>query len=74
MPGVSVDLESIHTNIVFIRLSGRKADAPALADRLKKAGVVVLALGPDQIRAVTHLEISRQDIEQAIQIFARVLK
>jgi threonine aldolase len=74
IPGVSVDLESVHTNIVFIRLSGRTSDAPALADRLKKAGVFVLALGPDQIRAVTHLEVSRQDIEQAIQIFAKVLK
>jgi threonine aldolase len=32
----------------------------------------MLATGPDKIRAVTHLDVSRELIEQAIRVFRQV--
>ena len=45
------------------------------ADRrtLEKAGVRVSVMGRTKLRAVTHLDVSRQDIERAIEVFRRVL-
>ncbi|MGD0092937.1 MAG: low-specificity L-threonine aldolase [Planctomycetota bacterium] len=71
MPGLQLDPREVETNIVFIRVTG--LPAAELAARLLRAGVWTLALGPDALRAVTSLEVSRPDIEAAIGVFARVL-
>ena len=61
--GVTVDLASVQTNIVFFDV----ADAPLFAERLRTAGVDTLALAPTRIRAVFHLDISDADTTQAIE-------
>jgi hypothetical protein len=33
---------------------------------LRERGVLVMATGPDSIRAVLHLQVSREDVERAI--------
>ena len=71
MPGIALDPATVETNIIIFRVTG--GSAPALADRLKAAGVFVLAGGPDSIRAVTHLDVSAAQIDEAIGIFAQVL-
>lgn len=61
--GVTVDLASVQTNIVFFDV----ADAPRFAERLRSAGVDTLALAPTRIRAVFHLDVSDSDTTQAIE-------
>lgn len=56
--GVAIDLDSVETNIVIFRLTNG-VSAPELAARLKERGVLVSAFGPDAIRLVTHLDVSR---------------
>jgi len=60
------------TNIVMLDLVRDTADAviPKLAER----GVLVTAFGPKRLRAITHLDVSDKDIEQAIRIIGAVLK
>ena len=56
------------TNIVVVRIDPALGDSADFAQRLAASGVGVLPFGPQHIRMVTHLDVSRQQIEQASQI------
>jgi threonine aldolase len=58
MEGVAIDLDSVETNIVIFRLTG-KLTAAELVARLKARGILASAFGPDAIRLVTHLDVDR---------------
>ena len=63
--GVKVDLDQVETNFVQIDVG---PDRPAAIERLKERGVLVsTTVHPTIVRAVTHLEISDEDIETAIE-------
>jgi len=62
---------SPQTNIVMLDLRELAAE-PALA-QLAAAGVRLSRFGPRRIRAVTHLNVSREDVERAAEIIAEVL-
>jgi threonine aldolase len=66
MPGVELDPADVETNIVFFRV--RSMPAGELEAKLKDAGVLVLALGADRVRAVTSLMVDAADIGEAIAI------
>jgi threonine aldolase len=71
MPAYSVDLDSVQTNMAYVTIEGgRPADEVVAA--LAARGVDVLALGPDILRAVTHLHIADGDIDRAIEAFDAV--
>jgi threonine aldolase len=67
--GVSIDLESVETNIVVFRLTNGMGGAE-LAARLKARGVLTNALGVDLIRLVTHRDVSRDDCVEAAGVLA----
>jgi len=62
--GVSIDLESVQTNIVRFQLNAGKG-ASDLVARLKRRGILVGSTGPDAIRLVTHHDVDRTQCEQA---------
>ncbi len=64
--GVECDLGSVQTNIVFFRLAG--GGAAEYVARVKKAGVLCSAIGPDQVRLVTHFDVSREECERAVGV------
>ena len=72
--GIDVDppFEGLRTNIVFFRPNPAWGGAPAVADRLSARGVKVLALDPDRIRAITHLDVAETDVDQAIALVAKL--
>ncbi len=64
LPGVEIDPETVETNIVIFEVP----DAALLAERL--AGEVdVRALDLTRMRAVTHLDVDREQIDVALQAF-----
>jgi threonine aldolase len=67
-PSIELDLESVQTNIIVFGLSSSGPDATTLVTRAREAGVLVVALGPRSIRAVTHLDVSRDDCLRAADI------
>jgi threonine aldolase len=71
MPGVGLDLATVETNMVLFRISGTPAEP--LAQNLEAGGVRVLATGPDAIRAVTSLMVTREDILAALEILKQQL-
>jgi threonine aldolase len=72
LPGLELDPASVQTNIVLMQV--RKTPAPTLVGALDQAGVRVLAVGPDTIRAVTNLMVASENISVALKIFERILR
>ena len=58
IPRVSIDPDSVETNIVIFGLTGKHAPAELVA-RLKERGILISALGHNLIRLVTHLDVDR---------------
>lgn len=61
------------TNIVMIDLVRERDSAEAAAARLARRGVLVVPFGPRRLRAVTHLDVGRADVERAAQALAEEL-
>ena len=64
--GLSVDPESIQTNIVFFDVDEELGTAADLIAALKNHGVLVSYPGKQSIRMVTHRHITSEDIEEAL--------
>ena len=65
LPGIVIDPASVETNLVFFDVTGA-LDAPTAVERLAARGILMGALGPRTIRAVTHLDVSGAQVEQAL--------
>jgi len=61
------------TNIVIIDVLDEKVSAPQIVAALAAEGVVLLAMGERKMRAVTHLDVSREDCAKAGDAFIRVM-
>jgi threonine aldolase len=61
------------TNIVMIDLLRERDTSELVIPRLEAAGVRVVHFGSKRVRAVTHLDVSAQDIDRAVAIIAKVL-
>jgi threonine aldolase len=62
------------SNIVMLDLVRERDTADGVIPKLAERGVLVVRFGPKRLRAVTHLDVSEQDIERAIGIIAQVLR
>jgi threonine aldolase len=78
MPGLTVDLASVQTNIVIFRVQrpgGPAASADAtqrLVTECAARKVRVHAIGPAAIRCVTHKDVDADDIARAIQALGEI--
>jgi threonine aldolase len=65
-----VDLGSVETNIVNVDVD---AAAPGVAAVAKEHGLLLQATGPQRLRAVTHLDVTRADIDAAVGILCEAI-
>jgi threonine aldolase len=73
LPAVRLNPADVETNIVIVDVSATGRSATEIAEQLQKEGVRVSVMGRTKLRAVTHLDVSRQDITRAIDVFRSVL-
>jgi threonine aldolase len=73
LPGVSLNPADVETNIIIFDVGATGRPAKEIGERLEKEGVRVSVMGRTKLRAVTHLDVSRQDVERAIDVFRHVL-
>ena len=73
MKGVSLDPKAVETNIVIFDVGPSGMTPLEVMDRLAEKGVGVYPFGGNNLRAVLHLHISDEDVEQALTACARVL-
>jgi threonine aldolase len=72
--GVPVDLEQVETNFVQVDVGALGLDTPDALARLVEEEVGLSATAhPGVVRAVTHLDIGDDDVEQAIERIPRAL-
>jgi threonine aldolase len=65
LPGLKLDPTRVQTNMVFASMDPAKVDA--LVKHLRGQGIVILA--NHNLRLVTHLDVSRKDIDVVISAF-----
>ncbi len=72
--GVAVDLDAVETNFVQLDVDPCGLTKWEALARLKEHGVGLSAtVHPTTLRAVTHLDVSDEDIERAIDLIPRAL-
>ena len=62
--GIHINMESVQTNMVFADIN---TDMSSLYEFLKQKGVIIDT--DSHLRLVTHLDISKEDIDYTIQAF-----
>jgi threonine aldolase len=67
-----VSAATVQTNIVMAEIDG--IEAAALVEAAAGQGLRFLAVGPDRLRFVTHLDLPDDAVERALAILERVLR
>ena len=71
---IEIDPASSPTNILVFGLAAGAATAESVVARARDQGVQIMAIGPRTIRAVTHLDVSREQCERAADILVEVVE
>lgn len=72
--GLSIDPDTIATNIVYFEIEKNGMSASDLVAALRNEGVLMLSMGPGQLRAVLHHHIDCDQVWRALTIINRVMK
>ena len=70
---VDLDPATVQTNILVFGLTADAPDAPTVVSRAKERGVLIFAFGPRTVRAVTHLDVSRDQCAQAADVLLEII-
>jgi threonine aldolase len=68
-----VDLELVQTNFVQLDVGALGLDEPTALVRLKDEGILLSPTKPGVLRAVTHLDVTDDDVAVAVDAVPRVL-
>lgn len=71
VPGLQLLDDDVETNIVIFKIDAAVGTASNFAKKLLDRGVQVLPFGPQSIRMVTHLDVSRYQIQEACEAIVR---
>jgi threonine aldolase len=72
--GVSIDPKHVETNIVIFDVSNTGMTGVQVGEAMKNEGVLIHPFSKTQIRLVTHLDITSEDIETALKAFEKILR
>src|SRR2546428_6840262 len=72
LPGVRINPAHVDTNIVVFDISETRRRAEEVLALLKAEGLLLVPFSPTTLRAVTHLDVSRDQIAQARAILKKV--
>lgn len=69
-----IAVEPVDTNLVFFDVADLGLTAAALSQALLARRLHLVAIGPTRLRAVTHLDVSPNQIEEALVIIEQVVR
>jgi len=72
--GLKIDVSTIQTNIVIFDVTPTGMTAKEFVDKLKGNGIKANEFGEYKVRMVTHYDVTREDIDYAIDVTARIVK
>lgn len=74
IPGIKVNMDDIHINMVFADLNGIRFDPEDFAHELLKRGIRINTPSKGILRLVTHYWISAEDIMRAVSCIREILQ
>ena len=74
LPGVRIDPKHVETNIVVFDIGETRRTADEVLAALKAEGLLLMPFSPTTLRAVTHLDVSSEQIERACTILKNVFR
>ena len=74
IPGISAHPERVQTNMVYFTFRDGPDRAARAVERLKARGVLLLAPRGATIRAVTHLDVTEMDMDQAAKVLREEMR
>ena len=74
IPGIRVELDAVQTNMVYFDTSESGISAPEVSERLRALGVRIGDIDDSTMRAVTHIDVSREDVETAADALGLAVK
>ena len=72
-PGVALDPSKVQTNIVIFSVRPSGLTSAEFLSNLASRGVLAVPVDADRVRMVTHLDVTRRDIEDAASIVRSTL-
>jgi threonine aldolase len=73
MPGIALDASKVQTNIVIFSVKPSGLSSADFLTRIAERGVLAVPVDGDRVRMVTHLDVTRADIERAADLVGSVV-
>lgn len=73
LPGACIDASKVVTNIVIFDIARSSLTPDQLTGEAKARGVLLSEIGGTRIRLVTHVDVTRRDCEQALNVLGALL-
>jgi threonine aldolase len=73
VPGIALNPMKVQTNIVIFSVKPSGLSSAEFLSQIKSRGVLAVPVDHDRVRMVTHVDVSRRDVESAADIVASVL-
>lgn len=74
IPGLEIDLEAVQTNIIMFSIEKSGKSMAEFLSRLQERGVLLTPGGYAVLRAVTHLDVSMDQVKRAAVIMKEILR
>lgn len=71
---VDLDVDAVQTNILVFDLTPHAPDAATVVGQARERGILIYAFGPRTLRAVTHLDVSREECERATAVLLEIVE
>lgn len=72
--GLNLTPEKIDTNLLFFRVDPCLGTAAEFCEKLRDKGILMLPTAPQTIRAVTHLDVTLDDADCAVEMINQVCR
>jgi threonine aldolase len=73
IPGIGLDPSKVRTNIVIFSVKPSGLTSAQFLEKCAARGLQAVAVDADRVRMVTHLDVSRDDIDKAAGVVASVV-
>jgi threonine aldolase len=73
IPGIALNPAKVHTNIVIFSIKSSGLSSAAFLEQLAAQQVLAVPVDADRVRMVTHLDVTRQQMEEAADAVQKVL-
>ena len=73
IPGLSIDVSTVRTNIIYFDIETGYISAEQLRTSLEKAGIKTLSTGPGRFRLVTHYGIDAEDVDRTLTVLNNIM-